>query len=66
LKNEINSGSKAGKEIQKAIDESGYPIANRGLESQTSLDSADRLLKKANLNNKKSILETILLMFGLI
>lgn len=46
-------------DIQKAIDESGYPIANRGLESQTSLDSADKLLKKANLNDKKSIFETI-------
>jgi hypothetical protein len=46
-------------DIQKAIDESGYPISNRGLESQTSLDSADKLLKKANLNDRKSIFDTI-------
>ena len=46
-------------DIQKAIDESGYPISNRGLESQTSLDSADKLLKKADLNDRKSIFDTI-------
>ena len=43
-------------EVQKAIDNSGLPIANRGVQSQTDIETADsRIRKKADTKTGKLI-----------
>ncbi len=39
------------KDAQKFLNDSGYGIANRGLESQTAIESADKILEKTDVNS---------------
>ena len=43
-------------DVRKAIQNSGLPIANRGIQSQTDIENADsRIAKKANTNTGKAL-----------
>ena len=47
------------KDAQKFISDSGYGIANRGLESQTAIESADQMLEKTDVNSIDKVSEAI-------
>lgn len=44
-------------DAQNFINNSGYGIANRGLESQTSIESADKILEQTDFNSVNKIAE---------
>jgi len=47
------------KDAQKFISESGYGIANRGLEAQTAIESADQMLEKTDINSIDKISKAV-------
>jgi hypothetical protein len=49
----------ANKDAQKFINNSGYGIANRGLESQTAIESADRILENTDVKSIDKISKSI-------
>ena len=44
---------------QKFLNDSGYGIANRGLESQTAIESADKILEKSDINSVDKISDLV-------
>jgi len=49
----------ANKDAQKFISNSGYGIANRGLESQTAIESADRILENTDFKSIDKISKSV-------
>lgn len=47
------------KDAQKFLNNSGYGIANRGLESQTAIESADKILEKSDINSVDKISDLV-------
>jgi len=44
---------------QKFLNDSGYGIANRGLESQTAIESADKILEKSDISSVDKISDLV-------
>lgn len=47
------------KDAQDFLENSGYDIANRGLESQTAIESANRIIEKANIESIDNVVDAL-------
>lgn len=47
------------KDAQKFLENSGYGIANRGLESQTAIESANRTIEQTDVNSANKVADAI-------
>jgi hypothetical protein len=47
------------KDAQKFLENSGYGIANRGLESQTAIESANRVIEQTDVNSANKVADAI-------
>jgi hypothetical protein len=47
------------KDAQKFLEDSGYGIANRGLESQTAIESANRTIEQTDVNSANKVADAI-------